>query len=175
MLLGAHIGVLVFLVLLKVKTPLAMTVAGKITAILPQRVQRRILELIEKFVSGLGVFNDWRGLTKILLWSLLIWVVVGFSNYFIFLAFDLSVPWFAPYVLLVVVSLGVMLPSSPAFVGPFQFATVLALGLFGIGRETSIPFSLVLHFGNFVPVTLLGLYYLRREHFTLRQIEEEVA
>ena len=32
MLLGAHIGVLVFLVLLKVKTPLAMTVAGKITA-----------------------------------------------------------------------------------------------------------------------------------------------
>jgi uncharacterized protein (TIRG00374 family) len=174
-LLGVHIGVLAFLVLLKVKTRIAMTVVEKLTGILPDRFQRRILEVIEKFVTGLGVFHDWRGLTKILIWSLLIWMVVGFSNYFIFLAFDLSVPWFAPYVLLVVVSLGVMLPSSPGYVGPFQFFTIQALRLFGIPASVGLSFSLVLHIGNYVPITLLGLYYLRREHFTLRQIEEEVA
>jgi uncharacterized protein (TIRG00374 family) len=174
-LLAVHMAALLFLVMLKVKTPLAMRVVERLTAFLPDRYQVRILDVVEKFVDGLGVFRDWRGLAKIMLWSLLIWAVVGFSNYFIFLAFDLSVPWFAPYVVLVLVALGVMLPSTPGYLGPFQFFTVQALKIFGISESVALSYSLILHIGNYVPVTLVGLYYLRREHFSLKQIEEEVA
>jgi hypothetical protein len=38
-----------------------------------------------------------------------------------------------------------------------------------------LSYSIVLHLSNYVPITLVGLYYLRREHFTLKQIEEEAA
>jgi hypothetical protein len=170
-----HILVLGFLVLLRVKTPLALRITGRFVAFLPERFRTRILEVMEKFVTGLGVFRSWRALAAVVLWSLSIWAIVGFSNYFIFRAFDLSVPWFAPYVVLVLVALAVMLPSSPGFVGTFQFATVGALKLFGIPESVGLSFSLVLHLGNYLPVTLVGLYYLRREHFSLKQIEEEAA
>jgi hypothetical protein len=173
--LGLHVLVLGFLVLLRVKTDLAVKITERLTGFLPLRFQRRILEVLAKFVSGLGVFREWRSLAAVILWSVTIWAVVGFSNYFIFLAFDLDVPWFAPYVVLVLVSLGVMLPSSPGYVGPFQFFTIQALKLFGIPASVGLSFSLVLHLGNYLPVTLVGLYYLRREHFSLKQIEEEVA
>jgi hypothetical protein len=174
-LLTLHILALGFLVLLKVKTNVALAITEKLTSLLPERLQSKILEVLEKFVSGLGVFRDWRSLTAIVLWSLLIWGVVGFSNYFIFLAFDLSVPWYAPYVVLVLVSLGVMLPSSPGYVGPFQLFTIQALKIFGIPEAIGLSFSIVLHLGNYLPITLIGLYYLRREHFSLKQIEQEAA
>lgn len=173
--LSLHILVLGFLILLRFKTPLALRLTERMIAFLPERFRRRILEVLEKFVTGLGVFRSGRALTAVVLWSLAIWAIVGFSNYFIFLAFDLSVPWFAPYVVLVLVSLAVMLPSSPGFVGTFQFATVQALKLFGVPESVGLSFSLVLHLGNYLPVTLVGLYYLRREHFSLKQIEEEAA
>lgn len=176
----AHIIALVFLILMRVKTELALKITRVFTSVLPERFQVKVLEVVEKFVEGLGVFKDWRSLALIFFWSMVIWAVLGFSNYFIFLAFDLHapayhIPWFAPYVVLVLVSLGVMLPSSPGFVGPFQFFTIQALKLFGVPASIGLSFSLVLHIGNYLPVTLVGLYYLRREHFTLRQIEEEVA
>lgn len=174
-LLTLHVLVLGFLVLLKVKTDVALSITQKLTSFLPDRLQQKVLEVLEKFVTGLGVFRDWRSLAAIVAWSLLLWGVVGFSNYFIFLAFDLSVPWFAPYVVLVLVSLGVMLPSSPGYVGPFQLFTIQALKIFGIPESIGLSFSIILHLGNYLPVTLIGLYYLRREHFSLRQIEEEAA
>jgi uncharacterized protein (TIRG00374 family) len=170
-----HVVALGFLVLLKVKTGLALRIVRVLTGFLPERFQSRILDVVEKFVEGLGVFESWRSLAAIMFWSLTIWGLVGFSNYFIFLAFNLTVPWFAPYVVLVIVSLGVMLPSAPGYVGPFQFFTIQALKLFSIPASVGLSFSLVLHVGNYLPVTLLGLYYLRREHFTLKQIEKEVA
>jgi len=173
--ISLHVVVLGFLVLLRVKTDLALHLIERLIGFLPERFRRRILEVLAKFVSGLEVFRSWRSLTAVVLWSIAIWAIVGFSNYFIFLAFDLSVPWFAPYVVLVLVSLAVMLPAGPGYIGTFQLATVQALKLFGIPEPVGFSFSLVLHLGNYLPVTLVGLYYLRREHFSLRQIEEEVA
>jgi uncharacterized protein (TIRG00374 family) len=174
-LLALHVVALIFLVMLKVRTDWAIALTRKMTGFLPDRFQVRVLEVVEKFVSGLGVFKDWRSLVLIVVWSVVIWAVVGFSNYFIFLAFDLSVPWYAPFVVLVFVSLGVMLPSSPGYLGPFQFFTVQALLIFGIAKSVGLSFSIVLHLSNYVPITLVGLYYLRHEHFTLKQIEEEAA
>lgn len=174
-LLVLHVVALSFLVLLRVKTEWALEIVRRVTSFLPVRFQEKIVEVTHKFASGLGVFKDWRGLAAIVGWSLVIWVLVGFSNWFIFLAFGIDVPWFAPYVVLAFVVLGVSVPAAPGAVGTFQLATIQALLLFGIDRSVGLSFSLVLHIGNWLPVTLVGLYYLRREHFSIKQIEEEVA
>jgi uncharacterized protein (TIRG00374 family) len=173
--LALHLVALTFLVILKVRTEASLAWLRRVGGVFPDRVRDRLVDVAAKFSTGLGVLENGRSLLAVIFWSLAIWGLVGFSNYFIFLAFDLSVPWFAPYVVLVIVSLGVMLPSAPGYVGPFQFFTVAALKIFGIPASVGLSFSLVLHAGNYLPVTLLGLYYLRREHFTLRQLEEEAA
>lgn len=173
--LTLHVVALGSLVLLKVKTEASLRFLRRMCGLFPDRVGEGLVELATQFTKGLGVLQNARSLIAVVGWSLAVWAVVGFSNYFIFLAFDLSVPWYAPYVVLVIVSLGVMLPSAPGFVGTFQYFTVAALKIFGIPASVGLSFSLVLHAGNYVPVTLLGLYYLRREHFSLKQLEEEAS
>lgn len=108
-----------------------------------------------------------------LLWSLILWVGSGISNYLVFLAFGISPPMQASLILMVIVTLGVMIPSSPGYVGTIQFFTVIALGLFGYDKDFSLPFSIVLHACQYLPVTVLGLVYLKREHFSLKLAEKD--
>ena len=43
-----------------------------------------------------------------------------------------------------------------------------SLGLFGISKGEALSFSIILWLCQYVPVTVLGLYYLKREHLSLR-------
>ncbi len=47
-----------------------------------------------------------------------------------------------------------------------------SLGLAGISKAQSLSFSIVLWLCQYVPVTALGLYYLKREHLSLRSFGE---
>jgi len=46
-----------------------------------------------------------------------------------------------------------------------------SLGIFGISKAEALSFSIVLWLSQYLPVTLIGLYYLRREHFSLKVVE----
>ena len=168
-----NIATLAFLVLIEVKRDLTLKFFNFIFRILPASLSSRAGEILEKFIGGLKVFRDVPSLIWILAWSIFIWTIVGISNYFIFLAFDLHPPIQASFILLVIVSLGVMLPSSPGFVGTFQFFCVVSLATFGYDKNVALPFSIVLHASQYFPVTLLGLYYLKREHLSLKGIEAD--
>jgi uncharacterized protein (TIRG00374 family) len=65
--------------------------------------------------------------------------------------------------------------TAPAFAGstvPAIGPMSDSLGLFGISKGEALSFSIVLWLCQFLPITLLGLYYLRREHFSLRAVDE---
>lgn len=57
-------------------------------------------------------------------------------------------------------NLGVAIPSSPGFVGTYQWLGVSALALFGIGREAGLAFAICMQAVWFVPTTIVGAVIL---------------
>ena len=55
-----------------------------------------------------------------------------------------------------VLNLGIAIPSSPGFVGTYQWLAVEALGVLGVDREEALAFSILLHASWYVPTTLIG-------------------
>jgi glycosyltransferase 2 family protein len=55
-----------------------------------------------------------------------------------------------------VVNLGLAIPSSPGFVGTYQWLGVAALGALDVARDTALAFSLLLHASWYVPTTIIG-------------------
>lgn len=53
-------------------------------------------------------------------------------------------------------NLGVAIPSSPGFVGTYQWLGVSALGVFGIASEAGLAFAIVMQAVWYVPTTLVG-------------------
>jgi len=168
-----NLATLAFLVLIEVKRDLALKFFRLISKLLPASLSSRAEEILEKFISGLRVFRNVPSLLWILAWSIFIWVVIGISNYFIFMAFGQYPAVFASFILLGIVSLAVMLPSSPGFVGTFHAACVASFVILNLNQSVSRPFSILLHASQYVPVTLLGLYYLRKEHLSLKTLESD--
>jgi uncharacterized protein (TIRG00374 family) len=55
-----------------------------------------------------------------------------------------------------VINLGVAIPSSPGFVGTYQWLGVAALDLVGVGRSSALAFAILLQAIWYVPTTLIG-------------------
>lgn len=57
-------------------------------------------------------------------------------------------------------NLGVAIPSSPGFVGTYQWLGVSALALFGVGQESALAYAIALQAVWYIPTTLVGLALL---------------
>jgi len=55
-----------------------------------------------------------------------------------------------------VMNLGSAIPSSPGYVGTYEWLGVASLGLLGVPREEALAFSILLHGSWYVPTTLAG-------------------
>jgi len=143
---------------------------ARITGRLPTRVGERVAISAGAFVDGLAVVTDMRLAAPIALYSVAVWGNAILGIYFSVLTMRLEVPAMASVFLVVVISLGTMIPSAPAFLGTMQYACVIGLGVYGVGRSEALALSTVYHATQFFPITLVGLYYAWRAHLKLAEI-----
>lgn len=123
----------------------------------------RGLAVVESFLEGLGALHDAGIFVRTALWSVVVWVATGASIWLGFLAFGITEPGFVGALFLQgLIGFAVALPSSPGFFGPFEAAARLGLGLFAVEATRVVSFAVSYHVLSFIPITLLGLWYLRR-------------
>ncbi len=139
---------------------------------LPKKITGKVTSIVEKFADGLKFFKNIKTVFSVGLQTILLWLLMGASNYFVFLAFGFDIQFEASFVLLVVVSILIMAPSSPGFIGVYHKGVILSLGLYGILGEKAVACALVLHATQYVVITLMGFYYLKKEHLSLKELEE---
>ena len=137
---------------------------------LPSRAQNRIVRTSDAFADGLGVVTDMRASVPIALTSVLVWGLAALGIYLCFPAMGMDLPPLAALLVIVVMSIGVMIPSAPAFVGTVQYACVLALSFYDIGRSDALAYAVVYHATQFFPITLVGWYYTWRASIHISDI-----
>jgi len=163
----------VLMVLLKVKTELTLRWVNKIFNIFPERIHEILNDIVVKFASGLQVLSDTKAILIISIQSIALWVIMALSNYLIFLAFDMSfLPLDASFVVLAVVSVGIMLPNAPGFIGAYQLLTILSLSLYDVPADRAAACSIVMWATQYFTITLAGLYHLKQEHLSLKEVED---
>ncbi len=139
---------------------------------LPQKIKNLITSIVEKFADGLKFLTDIKAVLAVGGQTLLLWIFMGASNYFVFMAFGFDIPFEASFVLLVVVSILIMAPSTPGFIGVYHYGVVVSLGLYGIPAAKAGACALVLHATQYIVITLMGFYFLKKEHLSLKELEK---
>ncbi|MDD5425369.1 MAG: lysylphosphatidylglycerol synthase transmembrane domain-containing protein [candidate division Zixibacteria bacterium] len=170
----AVLGIL-FIIVLAVRPVPSGKLILKVFFFLPEKQKEKILSVVIKFSRGLEFITDMRMLTLVAVQTMIIWIIMGLSNYFVFIAFGFDLPLEASFVLLVIVSISILIPSSPGFIGVYHAGTFLTLSIYGIGKEDALSFAIVLHATQYIVVTVMGFYYLKKEHLSLKSLEEKVV
>ena len=129
---------------------------------LPSNVSARLHSGVERLLDGLDGLRRprvwfWAGV-----WSAATWGIGALTNHTILMALGLSLPFSASLMLMVVLQLGVAVPTLPGRVGLFEGLCIVVLALFSIDRDTAFAVGVILHAVVFVPPILLGLYYAWR-------------
>jgi len=113
--------------------------------------------------------SPWVGL-KLQGWSLLIWCLSILVNYIVFLALKLPLSFAAAVFLVVVLEVGIAVPSAPGKLGIFHYLCTLALGVFGVDKGAALGYAVLLYFVVFSPPSLLGALFLWWESVRWRQM-----
>jgi hypothetical protein len=148
---------------------------GRLLDRVPRLDGQKWLASVGSLMDGFAVLRAQGALPGLILWSLLAWTCSAFINYFVMLAFNPHLPFTAAVFVLCVTAMGMTVPSSPGYVGVFDYLTVLALSLFNVGKELALSYALVLHALLYVSMSVMGLIGLWREDTSVRSIGSSVA
>ncbi len=138
-----------------------------------ETVKRKIVDVMHLFIDGMLVIRERKNIGAILLLSLAMWVSYIFMAYLPLLAFDISgteLNLLAGFVLTIVTSLSVLIPT-PGATGAYHTFTVEALTrLYGLQREIALGYATVTHAAGYFSVIILGLYYFIRYNMRVRDV-----
>jgi uncharacterized protein (TIRG00374 family) len=167
---GLYFGVFVLCVFLRLHRDPTRRFVMAALFFLPGKWRDRVGKLLDAFVHGLEVVKGGRHLVPILGLSVVAWCLQSVSNWLVLLAFHLDLSLSAAFFLVAIQAFGVMIPSSPGFIGTYHAATILALAAYGIGREVALSVSIVMHLTFFIPVSLTGFVCLWVENLSFSDI-----
>lgn len=172
---GTLVGLIVFLA----KRHWADAIINKF---LPHTLAGQVLQLLDGFSSGLAVLKNPRLLAMVIFWNILTWVMIPFSFWFALLAFDFGapVPWQAPVLMLPAIAMGLAVPAAPGGLGLVQAAIKLTLDLTFAGAtvasnfdETVAAAGIMIHFTQFAPEVLPGIFLFMYEGLSTRELKAE--
>jgi uncharacterized protein (TIRG00374 family) len=139
-----------------------VTITSRLTARLPARWQRRAVNLAGSFSAGVSAIGDVRRATRLFLLSLLVWCCE--AGMFLLLLPAMGLPLRPPWAMLAmaVTNLGLMVPSSPGFIGSFHLFCMKTVAALGVDPTTAFAYAVLVHAAFYVPVTLWGVAALFR-------------
>ena len=145
----------------------------------PARLRERVLDLTKRFLGGLESLRSPAEALMVFFTSVVIWLLETVKYWFVMHAFGFSVSFFALMLMNGVVNLATTIPSAPGYLGTFDLPGIKVLEAYGVGAETAASYTFVLHFALWLPVTVLGLYYMTKEGITwggeYREDDEETS
>jgi uncharacterized membrane protein YbhN (UPF0104 family) len=131
--------------------------------------QSRLRRLASALVRGLGDQLEPARIARVLLLTLPVWGLWAISAWASGRALGLHLGALELLFLAGTVNLGIAIPSSPGFVGTYQWLVVESLGLFGDDPTSAFGFSVLLQASWFVPMTVVGLLLMPRLGLSLRR------
>jgi uncharacterized protein (TIRG00374 family) len=136
------------------------------------RFEERGRIMLRSFANGLSVLRHPKRFVIVFFWALLLWLTQGFAFWIMFRAIGITAPFSAALLVQGLIVLWVAMPSTPGFFGPFEFASVTALGWYGVHGSLAAAWALSYHVLSLIPITFIGLVYVVRSGLQLGELKQ---
>jgi len=148
------------LCLIAVTPRLVVRIAKRFTHFLGPKIGAALVKMLESFISSIAIMRDARLLLLGFAWTLILWTWYGLAFWLGMLAFGIDTGFVSAIFTSSIISFAVAIPSAPGFFGTFHAGSDFAIGtVYGVDSADSLAFAFGYHFGSWIPITLIGLYY----------------
>lgn len=128
----------------------------------------RLLQMLERFLDGIGVVREPNRIPKAFGIGLLVWFATAAAVSCTIVAFAIPAPWYAGAFVVLLINLGGLIPAPPAGIGVYHYFAMLAISPWAADPGASFAFALVSHAISVTVVLVLGTVSLARKGISLR-------
>jgi uncharacterized membrane protein YbhN (UPF0104 family) len=132
------------------------SIASRMTMSLSPGWRDRALALVTSVIHGGACLRRPRDAWRVALCSLLVWLLESAMFACVLPVFDLPLRLAPAAVVMSITNLGILLPSTPGYFGPFHYFCSRALIAQGVPAATALSYAVLVHLSFFLPVTLWG-------------------
>ncbi len=140
---------------------------------LPEGVRAKATGMLVSFWTGLEALRSPQSILMVFVTSVVIWLLETAKYYFVTFAFNFNVSFFALMLMNGIVNLATTIPSAPGYVGTFDTPGIAVLVAYGVEPGIAAGYTLTLHAALWLPITLLGAYYMAREGLQWDKVQAE--
>ena len=161
-LIAAILSVMVvFLILMKFNLPFVERLISKLLKGFPE-FSEKMLRMLRSFIEGLKIIDGPAKFAKVLFYTLASWLVSAVTIMFAVksMGIELKEPYISACFMQVVISLALVIPPPPGFIGTFHYFCKEALKYYGVNEDVSFSFAVLFHGIQILTVALLGFAFL---------------
>ncbi len=137
---------------------------------LPEKWQGRLSGLVSQFLMGARALVHPGRASAFVLLTAIVWAIDGAGNVIFSHGMGLSLGFDQALLLLVALGLSSALPSTPGYVGIYQFVAVTVLPAFGWSPSQAVAYILAGQAVNVFTISLWGLIGITRAGIKLRNL-----
>ena len=137
---------------------------------LPERFRTRVVGVARALIDGMRVLGHPALVVAVFAVSIVLWFLPILSSWVMIRAFHLAVPFNAALIVFIFIGFGTALPQAPGMIGTFQYACILALGLFGVPQPQALAYGLVLNALQLSTLVAQGLVALPLAGVSVRDL-----
>jgi len=143
--------------------------------IIPYKYRQRTAGVMNRFLEGLASLRSFSDVTMVFLTTIVIWLLETGKYWFLMQAFPFEISYFALMLMNGIVNLATTIPSAPGYVGTFDAPGIAILRAFGVEGVIAAAYTLVLHVALWLPITILGAYYMIRDGLSWTDVQADAS
>lgn len=170
-----NISIFIFLVSMHKKKSAFLKIIEKPLNILGKRIKEKVKTFLSAFIEGLNILKSLGNFLLVTVLSFVIWGITGLLLYVLFFSFPINLPVYAAYLDMIILTLGIMIPSTSGFIGTFQFFVKEGLIIFQVDPNIALSYSILLYASQFILVVGIGLICLWLWSINFKSLKTDVS
>jgi uncharacterized protein (TIRG00374 family) len=130
---------------------------------LPSRFRAIIEKLAEEIIHGLEALRSPVYLAGAVITSFVSWGIEAGVYWLVLFGFGLDQPYALALLVVGTVNLAGLIPAAPGNIGVYEFFVSTVVAAVGIPADTGIAYAIVIHIVIWLPVTLVGFFFLAQQ------------
>ncbi len=140
---------------------------------IPVKLKEKLVGISRDVIGGFSSVKDPLNLAKVVGYSILIWLLVAFSN--LTLAWGVTgieqISFLQCMALVTMIAIFIMIPAAPGYWGLFEAGVIFGLKVLKVQEDVApaTAYAIVMHLVQFVPIVAIGLYCAARSPVNLAE------
>lgn len=130
--------------------------------------------LINKFMEGFQALNNPKCFFMAFFTSCIAWAIECILTYILICGFGTHYGFSIALFVISFIALSTIIPSSSVFVGPYQYAYILALGIYHIDKANALGIAFIHQITIMITITIISVCYFTFTDNKFQNLQKEI-